>query len=297
MADGKSRPGKFAFLDIATNTMTEIAAEHEAPGDWGDPACRPCPAEQLSPHGIHLSRTAGGRLLLLAINHGEPESVQAYDVADAAGGVSLRWRGCVDTTYNFNDLAATPDGFIATHMYDKALGAAPDAAKYLFGGRNTGFAVRWRKTAGFVKIAGTEAAFPNGINVSADGRYAWMAATSGREVRKIDLSRDTQIGKAPLPLAADNLSWTPAGELLVTGALNVQALVECSDHGRSCPVEFAVARIDPGTLESRIVFRSDGRLLLGASVALVSRGHLYLGSFTGDHLLRAPAPATLAAAD
>ncbi|HEX4240214.1 MAG TPA: hypothetical protein VHZ53_02305 [Steroidobacteraceae bacterium] len=293
MAVGEHQPGKFVYLDIDTNLMTEVATERGGSGDWGDPACRQRSPQELSPHGIHLSRTPEGRLLLLAINHGEPESVNAYEVTDGAAGVRLRWRGCVDTSYNFNDIAATADGFVATHMFDKALGTGPQAEKYLFGGGNTGFAVRWSKKAGFVRIVGTEAGFPNGINVSADGRFAWMGATSGREVRKIDLSRNVQIAKAALPVAADNLSWTPAGQLLATGAMDVHTLVECSDHGRSCPVAFAVVRIDPDTLRNRIVFRSDGRLLLGASVALVARGHLYLGSSTGDHLLRALAPPTL----
>jgi sugar lactone lactonase YvrE len=292
-----NRPGRFAYLDLATNRVTEIVRERSAFLDWGDPACRQRPSEQLSPHGIHLSRRPDGRLLLLAINHGEQESVHAYEVADTDGGVRLLWRGCVDTTFNFNDLTATPDGFIATHQFDKGLGTGPRSEKYLFGGGNTGFAVRWSQASGFMKIAGTEAAFPNGITVSADGRTAFMVATTGREVRKIDLARNVQVARAPLPVAADNLSWTPAGRLLVTGALNLHRLVDCSDHGHSCPVAFAVVRIDPETLESRIVFRNDGRLLLGASVALAAQGNLYIGSFAGDHILQAPIPPTLAASE
>ena len=291
-----NRPGRFAYLDLATNTVTEIAPEKGAIPDWGDPVCRQRPSEQLSPHGIHLSRRPDGRLLLLAINHGEQESVHAYDVADIDSGVRLVWRGCVDTSFNFNDLAATPDGFIATHQFDKALGAGPRSEKYLFGGGNTGFAVRWSKASGFMKIPGTDAAFPNGITVSTDGHAAFMATTTGREVRKIDLLRNVQVARAPLPVAADNLSWTPAGQLLVTGALDVHRLVDCSDHDHSCPVAFAVARIDPKTLESQIVFRNDGRLLLGASVALVAHGHLYIGSFSGDHILQTPMPPRLAEA-
>ena len=293
----EKRPGRFAYLDLATNTVTGIAPEKGALLDWGDPVCRQRSPEQLSPHGIHLSRRPDGRLLLLAINHGDQESVHAYDVMDSDSGVRLVWRGCVDTMFNFNDLAATPDGFIATHQFDKALAAGPGSEKYLFGGGNTGFAVRWSKASGFMKIAGTDGAFPNGINVSPGGHTAFMVTTTGREVREIDLSRNGQGASAPLAGAADNFSWTPGGQLLVTGALDVHRLVDCSDHGHSCPVAFAVARIDPVTLGSRIVYRNDGRLLLGASVALVAHGHLYIGSFSGDHILQTPVPPRLAEAE
>jgi hypothetical protein len=258
--------------------------------DWGDPSCKQRPAAQISPHGIHLSRLPDGRLLLLAINHGATESVHAYDLIEQGGRVRLAWRGCVDTLYNFNDLAATPDGFIGSHQFDKSIGEGPDAEKILFSGGNTGFAVRWSRAAGFRKIPGTEAPFPNGMTVSADGKIAWMAATAGRQIRKIDLMRNVQVASAELPVAPDNLSWTAERQLLVTGAEDVHQLVKCAGMTPPCQVPFAVARVDPYTLESQVIFRHDGALLLGASVAIIAGDNIYLGSFAGDHILKAPAP-------
>jgi sugar lactone lactonase YvrE len=289
-AGPKGEPGSFATLEIASGTVTQIEPESAAIIDWGDHTCRQRTPVQLSPHGIHLSRQPDGRLLLLAINHGDQESVHAYDVRVDRGHVRMIWRGCVNTSFNFNDLAATPDGFIATHQYDKNKNVGPDAERFLFGGGITGFAVRWSSSTGFRKISGTEAAFPNGITVSADGKTAWMVATTGREVRKIDLTRNIRLASAPLPVAPDNLSWTAQGQLLVTGALDVHRLVRCADHGLSCPVPFGVVRIDPQTLENRLIFRNDGRLLLGASVAVITGDRIYVGSFAGDHILEAPAP-------
>lgn len=295
MAGEKNLPGKFAVLDVATAVVTEIEPQPADDPDWGDPSCRQRAPAALSPHGIYSSRLADGRLQLLAINHGDAESVHAYVLTNAGGTWQLKWRGCVETAYNFNDLAATPDGFIGAHQYDKDRGEGPGAEKFLFSGRNTGFAVRWSQSLGFRRIPGTEAAFPNGMTVSPDGKTAWMVATAGRTVHKIDLVRNIQVSSADLPVAPDNLSWTADGQLLVTGAIDVQQLVRCANHGQSCPVAFAVARMEPYSLKSRVIFRNDGRLILGASVAVIAQKHIYIGSFTGDHLLQAPAPQWLPA--
>lgn len=290
MAGEKGQPGGFALLDLTQRRLTEVLIEPSSAHDWGDPACAQRPAAQISPHGIFLSRPASGLATLLAINHGDTESVHAYAVSTQDGRVHLAWRGCVDTSYNFNDLAATADGFIGAHQFDKPLGEGPDAAQRLFGGAHTGFAVRWSRARGFQRIPGTEAAFPNGITVNADGSTAWMVATAGREVRKIDLLRNVQVASASLPLAPDNLSWTAEGQLLVTGADDVHRLAHCAATTPPCRVSFAVARIDPVTLRSRVIFRHDGSMLLGASVAVIAGDSMYIGSFTGDHLLQVPAP-------
>ena len=290
MAGDHGKAGQFAVLDVGKRRVTDVIVEKATQNDWGDPHCTQRPASEISPHGFFLSRPQQVRLTLLAINHGDTESVHAYDLSTRDGVVHLAWRGCIDTSYNFNDLAATVDGFIGAHQYDKPMGEGPDAEKRLFGGANTGFAVRWSQSAGFKKIPGTDAAFPNGITVSADGKTAWMAATSGRQVRKIDLVNDVQVASAPLPLAPDNLSWTPDGQLLVTGADDVHRLARCASQVPPCKVPFAVARIDPNTLHSEVIFRHDGSMLMGASVAIITRGRMYIGSFAGDHILETTAP-------
>ena len=288
MAGEHGEPGHFALLDLQGSRLSELVPQAGAASDWGDPACRMRPPAALSPHGIHLSRGADGRMMVLAVNHGDTESVQAYDLAERGGALQLTWRGCVDNPYNFNDVAATADGFIGTHQFDKAQGEGPEGERFLFSGAITGYAVRWSRSTGYRKIFGTEAALPNGITVSRDGRTAWMAVTAGRAVRKIDLDHDAQVAEAALPMAPDNLSWTADGRLLVTGADDVHRLATCATASPHCQAPFAVAEIDPATLNSRVIFRHDGSLLLGASVAIVAAHTLYLGSFAGDHLLRAP---------
>lgn len=289
MADDHGAPGAFAVLDVSRSRVSALQITDDGRRDWGDPRCEQR-ISHLSPHGIHLSRRADGQLLLLTINHAEQESVHAYAVQNAGGAYRLAWRGCVETAYNFNDIAATADGFIATHQYDKPMGEGAGAMERLFGGADTGYAVRWSLSRGFRRIEGSEAAFPNGITVSHDGKVAWMAVTAGRQIRRLDLAQDRQSAASPLPLAPDNLSWTMQGQLLVTGALDLARLVDCAARVPACSVPFAVAVIDPDTLVSRIVYRNDGRQLTGASVAVVSKKRMYIGSFLGNHLLEVAAP-------
>lgn len=116
MAGEKNQPGKFAVLQLANEALTELKPERATANDWGDPVCRQTKPDQLSPHGINLSRLSDGRLLLLAINHGDQESVHAYELTRAGGKLHMFWRGCVDTTFYFNDLAATTDGFIGAYQ-------------------------------------------------------------------------------------------------------------------------------------------------------------------------------------
>lgn len=291
MAGEKDQPGQFALLDVTNLQVTVLHPEAPTRSDWGDPGCKQRDAAQISPHGIHLSRTRGGGMLLLAINHGKMESVHAYALLQQGAKVRLMWRGCVETPYNFNDVAATPDGFIGAHQFDKPMGEGSDATKFLFGGSNTGVAVRWSRATGFRKIPGTEAAFPNGITVSKDGTTAWMAATAGRQVRKIDLVRNLQVAAADLPIAPDNLSWTADGQLLVTGPNDVLLLAKCAAMTPPCTVPFSVVRLDPDTLASHAIYQNDGAQLLGASVAIIAGSKMYLGSFAGDHILQVPAPA------
>ncbi len=291
MAGEKAQPGKFAVLDLTNLKVTVLHPEAQTHPDWGDPGCRQRDAAQTSPHGIHLSRARDGGVLLLAINHGEVESVHAYALLQQRTNVRLIWRGCVETSYNFNDVAATPDGFIGAHQFDKPMGEGPDAAKFLLGGSNTGAAVRWSRAAGFRKIPGTEAAFPNGITVNKDGTTAWMAATVGHQVRKIDLVRNLQVAAADLPIAPDNLSWTADGQLLVAGPDDVRLLDKCAAMTPPCTVPFSVVQIDPDTLASHAIYHNDGAQLLGASVAIIAGSKMYVGSFAGDHILQVPAPA------
>ena len=91
------RAGALSLLDLASEARTVLYRGGQGgsvePG-WGDPGCPGAPPAEMSPHGIHLSRRADGRLQLLVVNHGGREAVEFFEVSDSDSDWSLAWRGC-----------------------------------------------------------------------------------------------------------------------------------------------------------------------------------------------------------
>ena len=65
--------------------------------------------------------------------------------------------------------------------------ACPGDTSNLLGGQATGYVVRWTTAAGEVELPGTRIGYPNGVVVSADGRYIYVNAWTACEVHKYDL--------------------------------------------------------------------------------------------------------------
>ena len=84
----------------------------------------------------------------------------------------------------------------------------------------------------------------------------------------------------------DNLTWTPDGEILAAGIKGVNG--NCpSGSNHPCIQAFVLAEVDPKTMESRIVYDSDGKAFInGVSVAIEAGNAFYVGSFQGDRLLK-----------
>jgi len=95
-------------------------------------------------------------------------------------------------------------------------------------------------------LAGTELSLPNGIDVSKDERYVFVAAIGTQEVVRFD-RRSTPLGKrtVSLPISPDNVHWGPDCKLLTAGP-NYVAPAVCS--GAGCASGWSVLEVDPQTL-------------------------------------------------
>ena len=95
-----------------------------------------------------------------------------------------------------------------------------------------------------------------------------------------------------LPHHPDNLSWTADGRLLVAGQIgSTRAAFGCLDGSvRRCGQPWSVPAIDPETLTITTIAEGDGREFGAASSAILVGDTLVIGTWSGDRVLRRPAP-------
>ncbi|MBT4519972.1 MAG: hypothetical protein HOC23_08195 [Halieaceae bacterium] len=290
-----SAEGRLSLLDTHNQSVhtlfpgsdSTIGAEEL----WGDRACSEPPA-RFWPHGIDISQQADGRWKLLVVNHGERESVEFFELVEGEQGrPGLIWRGCVEgpKQSHFNDVAALPgDGFLVSQMYEDSL-PVWNLIKAIFG-VDTGFLYRWEADTGFEVIEGTQGKMPNGITVSPDGKSFFLNVYFDDEVRKYDLESGKRVGTVSVD-KPDNASWSLKGQLLVASHTSSMLKIVTSTGGgggEPSMLPFSIVEIDPQTLDTRVVLDHEGPPMGAGTVAVEQNGYLYIGSYTGDRMIKYP---------
>ena len=245
-------------------------------------------------HGLDLLRTPDGRWRLLAVSHGERESVEFFEVLDAGGAApALAWRGCVLAAEGaaFNDVAALPDGgFLATDPS----GDSWQRVRALLGvlGFNTGRVFRWHPQTGYSVVPNTATPYPNGIVLGPDGDSFYLNVYFDNEVRQQDLRSGEILGRAAVR-QPDNSNWSPEGELLVAShRAPVRTLFRAvgAAPGERNRIPFAIVAVDPADMRTRELYLGDGAALGGGTAAVRVGGAIYVGAFRGDRLLKLLSP-------
>lgn len=293
-ADGLS--GRVSLLNHKTSKM-RILYDSDSSNDltqrlaiWGEQGCQE--PNIFSPHGFDLSQRPSGRWQLLAVNHGEQETIQMFELLkDEAFEWQLLWRGCVNAVDNsrFNDVAATNDGFVVTRMVpDDAL---LDGGLDLIFKRKTGVLWHWSIQEGMQIVPGSEGVFLNGVaNDAGNGRY--FVNVYGEDKLKVyDRNTKKYITSLNIP-KADNTSWDIGRDntvLVASQKANIFTLKKCLDNIMdNCSAAFNIIEINTQTLKEKIIFQSDEEYFGAASVAVRLGDFLYIGSFAGTRLLVAP---------
>lgn len=271
------------LFDRDKETWAPLPVMSQARKGWGDAACA-APSAPVSSHGLSLSKRAGGAQQLLVVNHGGRESVEFYEIRNAAASPRAIWRGCVITGEPLNDVAPTGDGgFIATVMVanGKQMILPPD-------GSDTGFVMRWAPGSVVARLPGSDGSYPNGIVASRDGKTAYVAHFGAHLLRKIDAGTGRELARVELPLAPDNATWRADGKIIVAGAASTQAMfaADCEKINGSCAAPFAAVAVDPDTLAISPVYAGEKGVNYGTSVALQLGRVLYFGSFNATRLLK-----------
>ena len=280
----------FATIDAETAAV-RVLPQRESAGapPWGDGSCRG-PDRTPGFHGFDRWTGPDGRVRIVVVNHGTRSTIERYRVDADRATASLAWEGCVTvpSDIELNDVAALPgDGFAATVMGEARHFGNAEGLEFLLSGEITGQLVTWSPAKGWERLAGSRAAFPNGVVASPDGRTLWFAAWTGREVLRYDRDTDTVAGRVRLGFLPDNLSWSREGTILTAGIPSAASVRECWIKGAEvCDDAFEVSEIDPAAMTARTIASGPAGQLGGASVAVRLGEALYVGAFSGDRVLR-----------
>ncbi|MEJ6007084.1 hypothetical protein WG899_16140 [Paucibacter sp. AS339] len=307
---GKPSSGSLKFFDTQSKNINQAfpfdaamnqAAVNPPAGQsvWGASNCPGSPGTEFSPLGISVQQRSDGRWQVAAVNHGQRQSIEMFELIKVGAHYGLEWRGCVippeEVLMNSVTLLRN-GGFLATHMFDRQ-------APSLFGvstgiwksqlGIDTGYVFEWQpeKATEFRILAGSHGPFLNGIELSADEASVFFSVTSANEIRKLDRVSGKLIGSTHME-RPDNLSWDSQGFLLaasLTGS-RLENFICIQHTGETCGLAFQIYRIDPKDMSKQLLFAHEGAPMGAATVAQPLGDALYLGSFTGDRILKIPYP-------
>ena len=261
-----------------------------APARAASSAACPGPPDQgeFAPHGIDLSRDGSS---LLVVNHGGREAVEMFRLAGDDAGPALRWHDCVlmPDDAMMNDVASLPDGgFVVTQMSS----ATVSGMFALLTGGASGRVHHWRPGGSLAAIPGSEAAAPNGVEASDDGRVIYFAEWGPGNLVRMGLDGSERI-TTPLGFNPDNLTWQADDRLLIGGQFTSPiGATTCFDVTEgTCGLASAAAVVDVETLEVERIWTHDPATVAGGiSVALEHGDRIWLGTFGGDRLAWIPGP-------
>ncbi len=299
-------PGSLVFFNTETDVITPafplpVATTAAAANaeKWGAANCPGIPDARFSPHGISLKQRTDTRWQIAVVNHGGGERIDLFELLDyqTGGNPRIEWRGCVVPAAEVfpNDVAVLKDGgIVASHMYDNTttelFGFSINVWKAMLG-FNTGHVWEWHQSSGFHILEGSRGPFINGVEVSADNTTVYANVYFGGEILRLDRASGKRTGAATVG-KADNLAWNSKGELLaVAHPGSTLETIRCFEHpGSTCTLPYTVWRINPTTMSNEMLFTHRGAPMGAATVARELGGALYLGSYSGDRMVKMPYP-------
>ena len=278
IASGNQEGGRIQLVSISGKTarvLFPVQSGSERLDSETYPTCPgpvdPQEGDEFRAHGLYLKSISDKLHELYVVHHGFRESIEVFEIDVGEGSPSLTWVGCaippMGTT--LNAVVGLPDGGFATTATRLA-------------GEISSAVMEWHSGTGWEIVPGSEGIRPNGLEVSEEGEWFYVAAW--RDERLIRLSR----GKTPsrkdiveLGFRPDNLRLAPDGLIYATGHTNFREPTEASN----------VARVDPKTLEFERIFRHpyiEG--FAAATTAIPIGSEIWLGTNRGEMIAYFPAP-------
>jgi hypothetical protein len=275
--------GGVRLIDVGTRSSVVAypsASAANRPDTRSYPGCPGPPGADgatFTTHGLYLQEGQGNVHKLFVVGHGARESIEVFEVDLRPATPAFTWIGCAiaPDPIGLNSVRALADGgFIATNFL--ARGATPADRERLLAGQRNGELWEWHAASGWHKVPGSEASGANGIEISNDGRWYYVAAWGSQSFFRLSRVQGTPArNEIPLGFRVDNIHWARNGKLLAAG----------QDASGSVVVE-----IDPVAMTSgQLLRRANDTSFTGGTVAVEVGDRLWIGSFQGDRIAVLPA--------
>jgi hypothetical protein len=283
-------PGPLEAIHIDSHEVRRLYPSADSEVDWDRKTFPDCaePPPYLSSHGLHVRPLGRNRFRLYVNNHSGRHSVEIIDVAVDGKRLRTTWRGCAVAP--LEELGVWPNGV-----------APLPAEGFILSGFNV---ATWRPGQGWKKLAGYVGTKPgelivtgpetqgmsNGVEISRDGKWVFIADTLRQSVIRIPLSSG-EPRVVQLNFGVNNLKWGEDGRLYVAGAIwppreRGEDASEIFELSQAVTGIMAVS-IDPETLNvQEVVNNADGlNGRYGAtSTALQVGDQLWLSSEISDRI-------------
>src|SRR5207248_7132771 len=158
--------------DKTTTVLFPSAASKERPNKKIYDSC-PGPigseGDRFRAHGLYLRPGPNAVHTLYVVHHGDRESIEVFEFDTRAKPPTLTWIGCAvaPDPIGLNSVVGLADGgFITTNFANRGADAA--AFTRIMAGEINGELWEWHTDSGWKKVPGSEAAGPNGIEISND---------------------------------------------------------------------------------------------------------------------------------
>jgi hypothetical protein len=302
IASAMSGEGGLYLIDTKAAAVSRIfptagAADRFDRKEYG--ACPgPLNPKQAVTHGLYLKPGKRSVHTLYAVHHGDRESIEVFEVNAQSTTPTVTWIGCtvVPDPVGLNSVAALPDGGLVATNFDPRQPAPPGGrggglSQKLMAGEQNGEVWEWHAKSGWAKVPGSESAGANGIEVSRDGKWIYIAQWGKQSFLRLSRGK-TPVEREEIPLGfrADNIRWAPDGKTLLVAGAGAMPAQPGAQPGRGQGAQATVVfRVNPQTMMSEELLRQPpARGLSAASVAVQVGDEFWIGSFRGDRLTRYP---------
>ena len=236
--------------------------------------------ENFSSHGLALKELSPDQYRLYMTSHGEREAIEVFNINTGGAKPAISWMGCVPLSEDImaNSVAILSDGgFVTTKFHDPTV---PNSMMSIMQGKLTGGVHEWHPGGSVKTIPGTELSGANGIAVSPDDKYVYVAAFGSREIARFDRTKSpVKLEKVKIDIMPDNIHWGNDGLLYTAGNNSVRG------------TGWSVFSIHPETMEIKRVNGVDQTATMqNASSAVPVDNEIWVETFSGNRIGYFPMP-------